>query len=57
VVSQAFLTYLLEESHAMVEKCLPGISHFSTHPVAAPVALNPTNNGAAAMPETLTVKG
>jgi DNA-binding transcriptional LysR family regulator len=26
VVSQAFLSYLLEESHAMVEKCLPGIN-------------------------------
>ena len=29
VVSQAFLSYLLEESHAMVEKCLPGINHAS----------------------------
>lgn len=26
VVSQVFLNYLLEESHAMVEKCLPGIN-------------------------------
>lgn len=33
VVSQAFLSYLLEESHAMVEKCLPGINHASASKV------------------------